>query len=39
MQVSSAFGADNCVRISYAASESDLIEAMKRMKKALGELA
>ena len=35
----SAFGADNCVRISYAASEADLIEAMKRMKKALGELA
>jgi aspartate/methionine/tyrosine aminotransferase len=27
------------VRISYAASEADLIEAMKRMKKALGELA
>jgi len=35
----SAFGADNCVRISYAASEADLIEAMKRLKKALGELA
>ncbi|MFN5336341.1 MAG: pyridoxal phosphate-dependent aminotransferase [Bacteroidota bacterium] len=35
----SAFGADNCVRISYAASESDLIEAMKRIKKALAELA
>ena len=35
----SAFGADNCVRISYAASEADLIEAMKRIKKALGELA
>jgi len=35
----SAFGADNCVRISYAASEADLIEAMKRMKKALGDLA
>jgi aspartate aminotransferase len=35
----SAFGADNCVRISYAASEADLIEAMNRMKKALGDLA
>ena len=35
----SAFGADNCVRISYAASEADLIEAMKRLKKALGDLA
>jgi aspartate aminotransferase len=35
----SAFGADNCIRISYAASEADLIEAMKRMKKALGDLA
>ena len=35
----SAFGADNCIRISYAASEADLIEAMKRIKKALGDLA
>lgn len=34
-----AFGAPNCVRISYAASEAELIEAMKRIKKALGELA
>ncbi|WP_297337207.1 pyridoxal phosphate-dependent aminotransferase [Algoriphagus sp.] len=33
-----AFGADNCVRLSYAASEDDLKEAMKRLKKALGEL-
>lgn len=34
-----AFGAPNCVRISYAASEEELIEALKRMKKALGDLA
>ncbi|HSF52249.1 MAG TPA: pyridoxal phosphate-dependent aminotransferase [Algoriphagus sp.] len=34
-----AFGAPNCVRISYAASEEELIEALKRLKKALGELA
>jgi len=34
-----AFGAPNCVRLSYAASEEDLIEALKRIKKALGELA
>ncbi|WP_291779577.1 pyridoxal phosphate-dependent aminotransferase [Cecembia sp.] len=29
-----AFGAPNCVRISYAASEEELIEAMKRIKDA-----
>ncbi|OOG70104.1 pyridoxal phosphate-dependent aminotransferase [Algoriphagus sp. A40] len=34
-----AFGAPSCVRISYAASEEELIEALKRLKKALGELA
>jgi aspartate aminotransferase len=33
-----AFGDENCVRLSYAASEKDLKEAMKRMKTALGEL-
>lgn len=33
-----AFGADNCVRLSYAASEKDLKEALKRMKTALAEL-
>ncbi len=33
-----AFGADNCIRISYAASEAQLIEAVKRMKEALGRL-
>jgi aspartate aminotransferase len=30
-----AFGEEKCVRLSYAASEKDLIEAMTRMKKAL----
>lgn len=30
-----AFGDENCVRISYAAAEKDLIEAMRRMKEAL----
>ncbi|GMQ27346.1 pyridoxal phosphate-dependent aminotransferase [Algoriphagus sp. oki45] len=34
-----AFGAPNCVRISYAASEEELVEALKRIKKALGDLA
>lgn len=29
-----AFGAPNCVRISYAASEEELIEALKRIKEA-----
>ncbi len=33
-----AFGDDNCVRLSYAASERDLIEAMRRMKDALSTL-
>jgi aspartate aminotransferase len=33
-----AFGDDNCVRLSYAASEKDLREALKRMKEALGKL-
>jgi aspartate aminotransferase len=33
-----AFGEDNCVRLSYAASEKDLIEAMKRMKTILATL-
>lgn len=33
-----AFGAPNCVRLSYAASEEDLIEALKRMKQALSKL-
>lgn len=34
----SAFGDSNCIRISYAASDDDLKEAMKRLKKVLGEL-
>lgn len=34
----SAFGAPNCIRISYAASDDELKEAMKRMKKVLAEL-
>jgi aspartate aminotransferase len=33
-----AFGDEACVRLSYAASEKDLVEAMKRMKKALLDL-
>lgn len=35
----SAFGAPNCVRLSYAASEEELKEALKRLKKALGDLS
>ena len=34
----SAFGADNCFRISYAASEETLKEAMKRIKTAVEKL-
>ena len=30
-----AFGDESCVRLSYAASEKDLVEALKRMKDAL----
>ena len=33
-----AFGSPNCVRISYAASEENLIEAVKRMNKSLAKL-
>jgi aspartate aminotransferase len=33
-----AFGDENCVRLSYAASEKELLEAMKRMKEALAVL-
>src|SRR5688572_2566759 len=33
-----AFGDEKCVRISYAAAEKDLIEALKRMKNSLAEL-
>ncbi len=34
-----AFGAPSCIRLSYAAADDELVEALKRMKKALGELA
>lgn len=34
-----AFGSPNCIRISYAASEEELIEAMKRLKSALAKLS
>lgn len=33
-----AFGNPNCIRLSYAAAESQLIEAIERIKKALGNL-
>jgi aspartate aminotransferase len=33
-----AFGDENCVRISYAAAEKDLVEALRRMKEALALL-
>ncbi|HNP07075.1 MAG TPA: pyridoxal phosphate-dependent aminotransferase [Cyclobacteriaceae bacterium] len=33
-----AFGEEKCVRLSYAASEEELVEAMKRMKNALSRL-
>ena len=32
------FGAPNCIRLSYAASESDLIEACKRMNRSIQKL-
>lgn len=34
-----AFGAEECIRISYAASENELREALKRIKEALGKLS
>lgn len=34
-----AFGAPNCVRLSYAASEEELVEALKRVKTALGKFS
>ncbi|HRG10782.1 MAG TPA: aminotransferase class I/II-fold pyridoxal phosphate-dependent enzyme, partial [Cyclobacteriaceae bacterium] len=33
-----AFGEEKCVRLSYAASEKELIEAMRRVKEALTNL-
>ena len=35
----SAFGAPDCIRISYAASDEELVEALKRIKKVLDKLA
>jgi aspartate aminotransferase len=35
----SAFGEDKCVRLSYAASEKDLREALKRIKESLARLS
>jgi aspartate aminotransferase len=34
----SAFGSPKCIRFSYAASEKELVEAMKRIKTALEKL-
>ncbi len=34
-----AFGDEKCVRLSYAASEKDLVESMSRMKRALATLS
>ena len=34
----SAFGEDNCIRLSYATSEDLIVEAMRRIKEALGKL-
>ena len=34
-----SFGANNCIRISYAASEETLVKAMTRVKEALAKLA
>jgi aspartate aminotransferase len=39
MVAGSAFGNDNCIRLSYAAAESQLVEACKRMKDALAKLS
>ena len=33
-----AFGSPNCMRISYAASEAQLNEAIRRISKAISEL-
>jgi aspartate aminotransferase len=34
----SAFGSDNCIRISYATSDERIIEAVKRIREALAKL-
>ena len=33
------FGAPNCIRLSYAASENELIEACQRLKKSIEKLS
>jgi aspartate aminotransferase len=33
-----AFGEEKCVRLSYAASEKELVEAMRRVKETLANL-
>jgi aspartate aminotransferase len=33
-----AFGCDNCIRLSYATSKENLVEAAKRIRNALEEL-
>jgi len=33
-----AFGDDNCVRFSYAASDEKLVEAIRRIREALAKL-
>ncbi|HRK54563.1 MAG TPA: pyridoxal phosphate-dependent aminotransferase [Cyclobacteriaceae bacterium] len=38
MVAGSAFGEEKCVRLSYAASEKELVEALKRMKETLSHL-
>jgi aspartate aminotransferase len=35
----SAFGATNCIRISYATSDDRITEAVRRIKEALAKLA
>lgn len=34
-----SFGNDNCIRLSYAASDESLVEALRRIKEALGKLS
>ena len=34
-----AFGAPECIRMSYATSDENIVEAMRRIKEALGKLA
>jgi aspartate aminotransferase len=33
-----AFGAPNCIRLSYATSDENIIEAIRRIKEALAKL-